>query len=159
MNSGAGNGGWTMNTRIRIAGIFACGLLMTSWISAQTAEEEEAHISALISAELAGQRPPAPAAGVSGAEPAPVIAEVFANPQQAEHDWLAPPGPQDTGLAFAELEQYRGRRVTIVTTGERVHRGIVSSATPRAVTLSVRRAGGLATYTLQKQQIVRIELR
>ena len=146
-----------MNTRIRIACIIACGLLVATWVCAQTPEEEEAYISALISAELAGQPPPA--AAIAPDAPAPVIAEVFADPPQAEQDWLATPDPHDPGLDFGELEHYQGRRVTIVTTGERVHRGIVSSTTPRAVTLSVRRAGGLATYTLQKQQIVRIDLR
>lgn len=139
-------------------------LLATSGLHAQTLEDDEAHIAELIRAELARVPLADPATAIDPAStgPAPVIAEVIAPAPSAPpepEEWLAPQSSQDQGMPFADLANFLGRRVTIVSTGERVHRGIVSSANAREVTLRVRRSGGNASYTLKRQQVVRIEPR
>ena len=89
-----------------------------------------------------------------------MIAEVTAAvPAPSENDaWLVPAVEQN-GLPFAELRHYVGRRVDIVTTGDRAHRGTVKSADARQVTLLVRRPGGNATYTLRREQVKRVDPR
>ena len=96
----------------------------------------------------------------SVAEPAPVVAVVIApvRPPDPNDDWLAQPDAAD-GLAFADLVGHVGDRVEIVTRNKRTHRGTVTAADARQVTLRVRRSGGAAAYTLLRDQIVRIGLR
>ena len=155
-----------MNTRWARCALAAC-LLVATRLQAGTQEDDEAQVAALIRAQLAVAPLAAPGAAVTMAlapaqSPAPVIAEVIA-PQPVEppsdDEWRAPTPSQDEGLSFAELAQYVGRPVTIVSGGGRVHRGTVSAANAREVTLRVRRAGGSATYTLQRNQILRIDPR
>ena len=103
----------------------------------------------------------APAPVLATAKPAPVVASVVAPPaaRAPADDWLAPPPAQDSGLAFADLARHVGARVAIVTAGERVHRGTVVDADARHVVLQVRRPGGNATYSLRREQVVRVDLR
>lgn len=139
-----------------------------TWAGATTLEEDEARIEALIQAERAGKAaapaPPPPTSVtaatlvVATAAPAPVVASVVAPPAASSEEWLAAP-PRDAGLSFSELAQRIGQRVTITTANDRVHRGIVGSADARQVTLRVKRAGGIATYTLSRSQIARIDPR
>lgn len=156
-----------MNATTWVVRALIFAMLAASCLHARTLEEDEAHIAELIRAELAAVPPPATGPAVTPeptpAQPAPVIAEVIAPapspPPPPKDDWLAPPAAQEQGLPFGELAQFLGRKVTVVTAGGRVHRGTVSAANAREVTLQVRRAGGDASYTLQRQQIVRIEPR
>lgn len=155
-----------MNMMTRTLSLLAFATLAAASVRAGTLDEDEARVAALMRAELAAAPLPASGATVTfalAAAPAvPVIAEVIAQPAapppEPADDWLAPPA-RDQGLPFADLPGLLGRRVTIVTAGEHVHRGIVGAANAREVTLQVRRAGGSASYVLKRQQIVRIELR
>lgn len=92
--------------------------------------------------------------------PAPVVAVVVAPSRQPDpnDDWLARPDSA-AGLAFGDLAAHVGERVDIVTRNKRRHRGTVTAADARQVTLRVRRSGGDAAYTLSRDQVVRIGLR
>lgn len=128
-----------------------------------TPQEDEARIEELMLAESTAPPPPAPAmtpaAASLSADPAandsPVIAAVAPPPSSGNDDWMVT-HPDDEGLTFAELGQRIGGRVAIITTNQREHRGTIIAANAREVTLSVRRSGGNATYTLRKEQIRRI---
>lgn len=147
--------------------VFTCGLLVTTGIHAGTEDEDEVRIGAQIEARLAAAPVAAPGVAVTMAlaqppapEPAPVIAEVIAPRLPDNHeDWLAPSPPQNDGVPFAELAGWIGRKVAILTVGERVHRGTVTAVSAREVTLQVRRTGGTATYTLRREQVLRIDTR
>lgn len=151
---------------VRVA--FALGMSCVCAARAGTLEEDEAHMERVMQAEKlaaasrghAGdaKRIPDGAAG----EPAPVAAVVIAPPPppaSTQADWLAPAQGQDGGVAFGDLAQHVGARVSITTTGEHVHSGVISAADARQVTLRVKRAGGQATYALPRNQIVSIALR
>ncbi|NCT66883.1 MAG: hypothetical protein GXC76_04460 [Rhodanobacteraceae bacterium] len=157
-----------MNARPWATCLLAGGLWVCAGLQAATLDEDEARIAELMRAELARPAPvqgsvatPGQAATAAAAEAAPVVAEVVAPPPpppSAHDDWLVP-ATRDAGLPFDDLAHRIGRRVTIVTTGERVHRGTVQEADARRVVLVVRRPGGDATYTLRREQVVRIERR
>ncbi len=139
--------------------------LVAAAAGAATLEEDEARIEALIRAERAGlagkpAAPPPPAVPAEPRAPAavPVVASVVAPPPTPHDEWLAAPA-REAGMPFAELAHNIGRRVAITTAGERVHRGVVGSADARQVTLRVKRPGGNATYTLTRNQVLRVDLR
>lgn len=147
----------------RLAWLLAAGAMLAVPAHAGSLQEDEARIEALLKAERAARAERMVAIATVGgvADPAtPVIAEVTAAvPPPSENDeWLVPTIEQN-GLPFAELRHYVGRRVEIVTTGDRQHRGIVQSADARQVTLLVRRAGGNAKYTLRRDQVKRVDPR
>ena len=152
----------------RLARLLAAGAALAAFAPAGAAragslEEDEARIEALLKAERTARAERAfTVAAIGGvADPAtPVIAEVTAAvPAPSENDeWLAPKIEQN-GLPFADLTHYVGRRVEIVTTGDREHRGTVKSVDARQVTLLVRRPGGNATYTLRREQVKRVDPR
>lgn len=147
--------------RMALAGALGCGLLFASRGSAVTPEEDEARIEVLVKAEREAAQPAAAPPANADAAAVPVVAVVTANAPTARggnDDWLASAEPQGTGVAFADLAQHIGRRVSVATRGEHTHRGIVSSADARQLTLRVRRSGGNATYTLRRDQVVRIDL-
>lgn len=154
-----------MNVRIAASFVLAGLAWAAAWANAATLEEDEARIEALIQAERAGRagQPAAPppvaiAVATTTAAPAPLAASVVAPPAAPSDEWLAAP-TRNAGLAFSELAQRVGQRVTITTANERVHRGVVGSVDARQVTLRVRRPGGNATYTLNRNQIARIDPR
>ncbi|WP_300616309.1 hypothetical protein [Dokdonella sp.] len=137
--------------------------------TAATLEEDEARIDALIRAERAARAHGAAPRGVAGTQAAgtqrddvqaepdvPVAAAVVAPPATPHDDWLAVPD-RGAGLSFAELAGHVGERVTIVTSNDRVHRGVINSADERQVTLRVSRRGGNATYTLSRAQVLRVD--
>lgn len=147
-----------MNATRWAACLLAGGLLASGELHAGTLEEDEARIAELMRAELAKPVQGATRAAEAG-EAAPVVAEVVAPappPPSPNDDWLVPT-VRDAGLPFDDLAHRIGRRVTIVTAGERVHRGTIKQADARQVVLSVRRPGGDATYVLRREQVVRIE--
>ncbi len=131
------------------------GTLFAACVHAGTLEEDEARLDALLAAKRAA----------AAAAPAPVVASVTAPTAAHEDadnphaDWLAPAPERALGVAFVDLVQYVGSKVTIVTAGERIHRGVVTSANARQVSLQVHRRGGNATYTLRREQVVRIDAR
>lgn len=143
----------------RIATALALALIAVS-ARAATLEEDEARIEAMIRAERAGlaAKPAPPPTMVAAQAPVPVVASVVAPPPTPHDEWLAAP-PRAAGLPFAELANHVGQRVAITTAGERVHRGVVGSADARQVTLRVKRPGGNATYTLTRNQVLRVDLR
>lgn len=127
--------------------------------TAATLEEDEARIEALIQAERAAAvGKPAAATIAKPTSPAPIAASVVAPTPTPHDEWLVPRA-REAGLPFAELAQHVGQRVTITTAGEREHRGVVGSADARRVTLRVKRPGGNATYTLSRNQVLRVDLR
>ena len=150
-----------MSKRSLAVCVVVCALRSAMAVAAPpTPQEDEARIEELMLAESTAPPPPAapttPAAASLSADPvatdAPVIAAVAAPPSSGTEDWLVT-HPKDEGLGFAELGQHIGSRVAITTTNQREHRGTIVSANAREVTLSVRRSGGNATYTLRKEQI------
>jgi hypothetical protein len=145
----------------RIATALALALAAVSACAA-TLEEDEARIEAMIRAERAGMatKPavPLPLVAAQAPVPVPVAASVVAPPPTPHDDWLAAP-PRTAGTPFAELANRVGQRVAITTAGERVHRGVVGSADARQVTLRVKRPGGTATYTLTRNQVLRVDVR
>jgi|GEM_PF-1128605 len=153
-----------MSRRSLAVCVLACALCgATANAAPPTPQEDEARIEELMLAESTA--PPVPAAAATpaatslSADPvatdAPVIAAVAPPPSSGTEDWLVT-HPRDEGLAFAELGKRIGSRVAITTTNQREHRGTIIAANAREVTLSVRRSGGNATYTLRKEQIRRI---
>jgi len=132
-----------------------CGALFAGCVQAGTLEEDEARLDALLAARRAA----------AAAAPAPVVASVTvpaparAKADDPHADWLAPAPERAAGIAFADLVGYVGSKVTIVTAGERVHRGVVTAANARQVVLQVHRRGGDATYALRREQVVRIDAR
>ena len=153
-----------MSKRSLAVCVLVCALGSAGVIAAPpTPQEDEARIEELMLAESTAAPPPAPAmtpaAASLSADPvatdAPVIAAVAPPPSSDTDDWLVT-HPKDEGLAFAELGKRIGSRVAITTTNQREHRGTIVAANAREVTLSVRRSGGNATYTLRKEQISRI---
>jgi hypothetical protein len=154
--------GWRL-ALLLAAGAVLAGVAHADVARAGSLQEDEARIEALLNAERAAQakRALVVTAESGMADPAtPVIAEVTAAvPAPSENDaWLVPAVEQN-GLPFADLRHYVGRRVDIVTTGDRAHRGTVKSADARQVTLLVRRPGGNATYTLRREQVKRVDPR
>ena len=151
------------STRIGWLGWLTLGLALAAHAQAGTLQEDEARIEALLRAERATTTPAAktaPDGAAVVASTTPVIAEVVATMAKpsATDEWLAP-AVEQAGLPFGELAHYVGQRVRITTTGEREHRGTVTSANARQVTLQVYRAGGNATYTLRREQVQRVDLR
>lgn len=134
----------------------ACALQVAASAAPPTPQEDEARIEELMLAESTAPRPPA-AAPDAAADPsdAPVIAAVAPPPSTPADDWLVTHQKSD-GLAFADLASRIGSRVAIVTANQREHRGRIVAANAREVTLSVRRSGGNATYTLRREQVRRI---
>lgn len=118
----------------------------------------------------AARRPPAKTTSPAVAEPETrVMAEVV-----APIEVVAPPPPsaeladgvgvvveeaQHQSVPFESLPTLVGRRVTVATAGGKVHKGVLRAATPREITLEVRRAGGMGVYTLTRAQVLRVELR
>jgi hypothetical protein len=122
-------------------------------------DEDEARIEVLIRSEHAVQAEiRVQAEAQVNAPPAPVAAKAIAPPvsELSDDDWLAKAATQDVKLTFDELARHIGRRVTVVTTGERVHRGTIVAVSGRVLTLRVAQAGGGAVYTLKREQIARI---
>ena len=149
--------------RIGLPGWLMLGLCLALGAQAQagTLQEDEARIEELLRAERALTDSSATSGSTLAASSStPVIAEVVATVAKpsANDEWLAP-AVEQAGLPFGELTHYVGQRVRIMTTGEREHRGTVTSANARQVTLQVRRAGGNATYTLRREQVQRVDLR
>ena len=142
----------------RLAWLLVAGGMLAGAAQAGSLQEDEARIEALLKAERAArdERAAIAASNVQADPATPVIAEVTAAvPAPSENDaWLVPKVEQN-GLPFAELKHYIGQRVEITTTGDREHRGTVTSADARQVTLVVRRPGGNATYTLRRDQVKR----
>ncbi len=148
--------------RTVLAALAMLGIAAGSGLHAATLEQDEARIEALLRAERVAAVARAADAARAAAAATPVIAEVVAVPATptANDDWLALPVDHSRTLDFDELGHAIGRRVSITTAGgEREHRGIVKAADARRVTLQVRRAGGAATYSLPRKQVVRIDLR
>lgn len=145
-----------MTKRISSGFVFALWVFCAMPAQAGTLEQDEARIDALIRAERAEQQR---SRMLASAEPVPVAATVVAPAVAAvpNEDWLAPPPLDDGGLRFDDLTRYVGGRVTIVTVGQRVHRGVIRSVDARQVILQVRRAGGNATYALHRDQVARID--
>lgn len=142
-------------------------LLGAGVTQAVTPDQDEARIEALIHAEQAVKTPPAVAATgapvlASAIAPAPVVAQAIApSPDQLTNDdWLAPPATPDSRLRFEDVAQHVGHKVAVVTVSDRVHKGVVTAADKRGLTLLVPRhgAGGGATYTLRREQIARIDV-
>ncbi|TCO42995.1 hypothetical protein [Dokdonella fugitiva] len=130
---------------------------------AQTLDEDEARIEQLMAARPVeppvAAPPPAPKPAYDDSvKETPVVAAVVAPPPGANDEWLAAPA-QDDSIPFDELRYHVGERVLVTTTNEREHNGIITSADAREVTMEIRRKGGLATYVLKKEQILRIEPR
>ncbi|GAA0716153.1 hypothetical protein [Dokdonella soli] len=152
-----------MTKKIPTGWTLGCGLLFALSAQAATLEEDEARIEALLQAEhAAAVRSDMSTIAVAVPDtPAPVVAEVVAPPADAvtNEDWLAPAPARDSDLQFADLAQHVGGRVSIVTAGERVHRGTIVAANARQVILQVRQPGGHASYTLRREQVVRIDAR
>lgn len=137
-----------------LAGVLALDVV------AQTLDEDEARIEELMNARPTAQ-PAAPAASATvddSINETPIAAAVVAPAQSAEDEWLAPKRQENT-MEFADLVHSIGARVSIVTTNEREHHGVVTSADAKQVTLEVRRKGGNASYVLKKEQILKIESR
>lgn len=143
-------------------------LLCASALQAATIDEDEGRIEALIEAEHVAAKAIAAAAlpveqPIAVTAPAPVVAQAVAPSLDtiSNDDWLSPDAAANRGLRFDELAARVGSKVSIVTVGERVHRGIVAAADARGLTLRVPRAGsgGGAVYTLKREQIARIDLR
>lgn len=128
--------------------------------TAQTLDEDEARIEELMNARPAVQAP-APAAAAKfddSINETPIAAAVVAPPPSADDEWLAPK-LQENAMEFVDLAHNIGARVSIVTTNEREHHGVVTAADAKQVTLEVRRKGGNASYVLKKEQILKIESR
>ena len=152
----------------RVAGGLLAGLFWLGAHAAPPGSDHEEQVAAQIQAELDGAPAARPGAAVTRglAKPAvaksPVMVEVVA-PDPPPPDAVDASGavaPQaSAGIPFADLVRLVGQRITVVTRGERVHRGVVAAADARAVTLEVRRAGGTATYTLRREQVARIDPR
>jgi hypothetical protein len=147
---------WKRATGILLCSAFAFGA------AAQTLDEDEARIEELMNARPATQ-PAAPAPAASAAvddsiNETPIAAAVVAPAQSADDEWLAPK-QQENAMEFADLAHSIGARVSIVTTNEREHHGVVTSADAKQVTIEVRRKGGNASYVLKKEQILKIESR
>jgi hypothetical protein len=145
--------------------VFAVALaLAAGGARAQTLEQDEARIEELMAAGTgASSQQAAPAGAATPAyddsvKETPVVAAVVAPAPSANDEWLAAP-TQDDSIPFAELRYHVGQRVLITTSNEREHNGIVTSADARQVTMEIRRKGGIATYVLKKEQILRIEPR
>ncbi|MBN8726694.1 MAG: hypothetical protein J0H15_03190 [Xanthomonadales bacterium] len=152
----------------RLAGGLLAALFCLAAEAGQAASGDEERVAAQMQAELAGApTAPAGAAVTRGlqdrpAAESPVMVEVVAPeppPPHAADGSGAVPSAAAEGVPFADLARLVGHRVTLVTTGERVHRGVVAAASAREVTLEVRRAGGTATYTLRREQVARIDPR
>jgi len=157
---GGAMGGWDGKRAV-----FAVALaLAAGGARAQTLEQDEARIEELMAAGTgASSQQAAPAGAATPAyddsvKETPVVAAVVAPAPSANDEWLAAP-TQDDSIPFAELRYHVGQRVLITTSNEREHNGIVTSADARQVTMEIRRKGGIATYVLKKEQILRIEPR
>jgi len=131
-------------------------------VFAQTLDEDEARIEELMNAPPTVRSvAPAPAASATVDESineTPIAAAVVAPAQSADDEWLAPKR-NENAMEFADLAHSIGARVSIVTTNEREHHGVVTSADAKQVTIEVRRKGGNASYVLKKEQILKIESR
>ena len=131
-------------------------------VFAQTLDEDEARIEELMNAPATVRSvAPAPAASATvddSINETPIAAAVVAPAQSADDEWLAPK-EQENRMEFVDLAHSIGARVSIVTTNEREHHGVVTSADAKQVTLEVRRKGGNASYVLKKEQILKIESR
>ena len=122
--------------------------LVTASAMAATLDEDEARLEARLRAQRAAE--------AAKANSVPVLAAAIAPPPSPNDEWLAPPSMPAT-LAYDELARHVGERLTVVTRGERVHRGTLTAAGARSLTLVVQRRGGAASYTLRREQVVRIE--
>ncbi|WP_395680528.1 hypothetical protein [Dokdonella sp.] len=131
-------------------------------VFAQTLDEDEARIEELMNAPATVRSvAPAPAASATvddSINETPIAAAVVAPAQSADDEWLAPK-QNENAMEFADLAHSIGARVSIVTTNEREHHGVVTSADAKQVTIEVRRKGGNASYVLKKEQILKIESR
>ncbi|MCK9537655.1 MAG: hypothetical protein M0Q70_00820 [Dokdonella sp.] len=140
------------------------GCLFMSGLQAQDAATE-ARVAAQMRAAL-DEGPQVPAARSAPGQELPwetrIMAEVVPPPaptvQEADGAGAVTTAPED-GVPFDALARLVGHRVTIVTRGARTHKGVVASANGKQVQLQVRRAGGTATYTLLRDQVMRIETR
>jgi hypothetical protein len=160
-----GKKGKVMMRTIRSKHVFVL-LLAAGVVRAVPIDEDEARIEALIRNEHAATAAiqaevRAQAEAQANAPPAPVVAKAIAPPvsELSNDDWLATAATQDVRLTFDQLAQHVGARVTVVTTGERVHRGVVVGVSGHVLTLRVAKAGGGAIYTLKREQIARIDPR
>lgn len=133
------------------------GCALTCAAVAQTLDEDEVRIEQLMAA-----RPAAPTSPVAPVDDSvnetPIAAAVVAPPTGADDEWLAP-RQSENRMEFADLAHSIGARVSIVTSNEREHLGVVTAADAKQVTLEVRRKGGNASYVLKKEQILKIESR
>jgi hypothetical protein len=115
---------------------------------------------------MAHADPPPPAdrsavgvASASAGASSPTIAVVTLQTpkQEAESEVIPPPADADPGLRFEDLPQAIGLRVRVLTVGQSVHRGVIRAADSHRLTLSIKRAGGSATYKLLREQVQRID--
>ena len=130
--------------------------VVAAWAAPPTPQQDEARIEEIMLAESIAARN-AHADTAAAASDVPVIAAVAPAAPSEQAGWLATMPVEKDTLAFDDLRTRIGKRVTITTTNERVHRGTVVAVDAREVQLSVRRAGGAATYALPRDQIQRIE--
>ena len=156
-------------------------LLPLSAVAAAT-DDDEARIEVLIQAERgdagadsetarppttpiapaiapSGRVAPADSAAVATMQPTPAGAAGVANAGPVHSAVPSAPPAADSTLRFDDLKHHVGETIRIVTTAGKQNYAEVLSADAREVTLRVHQAGGLATYTMQRAQIARIETR
>lgn len=143
-----------LQTMSLLAGVLG---VAPAWALPPTPQQDEARIEEIMLAEAVAARD-AQADTAAAAADVPVIAAAAPAAAGSEAGWLAA-SHADTAdtLGFDDLKARIGKRVTIITINERQHRGTVVAVDAREVQLSVRRAGGVATYALPRDQIQRIE--
>lgn len=116
-----------------------------------------AALSLLSFATGAAAQDAATRANPAPAETAPVLIEVMppATTESSVHGIVSV--PTSVGIPFADLPRYIGHRITLRTTGGRLHHGVVDAANAREITLKVRRGGGSASYRLRREQVARVD--
>jgi hypothetical protein len=161
-----------MTAWISASRVLGAGLALALNAQAATTDDDEARIEVLVNAErpaVAARMPPPTDTYVPAVATAvvPLTASAIAAPgvparsaAPSRDSWVAPAEPTG-GLPFNDLVRHIGDRVAVVTAGARVHRGVVKAVDAEQVTLQVHSPGsvGAATYTLRREQIVRIDLR
>lgn len=129
---------------------------------AQTPEEDEARIEALMGSPIAHVSAGVAAAVVPKVDDSinetPIAAAVVA-PAPSENDsWLAAP-QQDEGLEFSALPKLAGQRVAVIMAQDKERVGTIVTADAKQVTLKITRKGGSASYSIPREKILRVEAR
>jgi hypothetical protein len=168
------------SSMVRIAGMLLAIQLVPAAAGVGSPEQDEARIEALIRMEQHPEAVAAPVAApatettVQAAPPAPVKAPApVVAPAPTAHVPAVPAAPAATtsalatltddpdepgGLRFEDLKRHVGETLRITTTNGTQRTARVQSADARQVTLLVSQPGGTATYTLQRTQIIGIEM-